>query len=141
MFELSLALGGIGVITLLFSIVLILFPDFILKTDENMSRLFLTDSFVIRHRIAVGVFSFMAASMMLYTYFISNMGVYFLTVGVIAFFYSIALIFFPMGLLKIERHANKIYMTDEFFYKHKNFVGGVLAFLSFYMIYVYTTLI
>jgi hypothetical protein len=38
-----------------------------------------------------------------------------------------------MGLLKIERHANKIYMTDEFFYKHKNFVGGVLAFLSFYI--------
>lgn len=141
MFELSIVLVLIGLVTLVFSVLLILFPKLILRSNEASSKLYLTDSFVMSNRIPVGVFSFLASCLMLYTYFISHLSIYFLTIGLIALVYSITLIFFPLGLLKVERHANKIYMTDDFFYKNKNSIGFVLSILSFYMIYTFTTLI
>lgn len=141
MYELSLILVAIGIITLVFSILLMLFPKVILKSDEAASKLYLTDSFVMSNRISVGMFSFLASCLMLYTYFVSHLSFYFLTIGLLALVYSVTLIFFPLGLLKVERHANKIYMTDDFFYKNRNIIGGVLSILSFYMIYTFTTLI
>ena len=141
MYELSIILVVIGIITLSFSILLILFPKMILKGDQASSKLYLTDSFVMSNRISVGIFSFLASCLMLYTYFITHLSVYFLTIGLIALLYSATLIFFPLGLLKVERHANKIYMTDDFFYKNRNIIGCVLSILSFYMIYTFTTLI
>lgn len=78
---------------------------------------------------------------MLYSYFVTNLNLYFLTIGILALVYSVTLVFFPMGLLRVERHANKIYMTDDFFYQNKNIIGGILGFLSFYMIYTFMTLI
>tara|TARA_B110000003_G_scaffold272607_1_gene308803 strand:- start:967 stop:1392 length:426 start_codon:yes stop_codon:yes gene_type:complete len=141
MYELSIILVVIGLITLSFSILLILFPSLILKSDEAASRLYLTDSFVMRNRLLVGVFSFFASCLMLYSYFVTNLNLYFLTIGILALVYSVTLVFFPMGLLRVERHANKIYMTDDFFYQNKNIIGGILGFLSFYMIYTFMTLI
>jgi len=141
MYELTIILVVIGVVTLLFSVLLILFPDLVLKTDERVSELYLMDSYVIKHRVTVGVFSFFASCLMLHTYFTENIGLYSLSIGIIAFVYSITLLFFPSGLLKIERHANKIYMTDDFFYKNKNIVGAFLGLLSFYMIFTFITLI
>ena len=140
MYELSIILVAIGAITLVFSFVLIVFPETILKSDEAASRLFLTDSFVIKNRISVGIISFIASCLMLYTYFNTNLNIYFLSIGIVSLIYSVTLIFFPMGLLKVERHANKIYMTDDFFYNNKNIVGAVLCALSFYMIYTFMTL-
>ena len=140
MHELSIILVAIGAITLVFSFILIVFPETILKSDEAASRLFLTDSFVIKNRISVGVFSFITSCLMLYTYFNTNLNIYFLSIGIVSLVYSVTLVFFPLGLLKIERHANKIYMTDDFFYNNKNIVGAVLCALSFYMIYVFMTL-
>jgi hypothetical protein len=141
MYELSIILVVIGLITLSFSILLILFPSLILKSDEAASRLYLTDSFVMRNRLLVGVFSFLASCLMLYSYFVTNLNLYFLTIGILALVYSVTLVFFPMGLLRVERHANKIYMTDDFFYQNKNIIGAILGFLSFYMIYTFMTLI
>lgn len=141
MYELSIVLVVIGLVTLVFSVLLILFPKLMLRSDEASSKLYLTDSFVMSNRIPVGVFSFFASCLMLYTYFTTHLSIYFLTVGLIALVYSATLIFFPLGLLKVERHANKIYMTDDFFYKNKNIIGFVLSILSFYMIYTFTTLI
>ena len=179
MYELTIILVVIGVVTLLFSVLLILFPDLVLKTDERVSELYLMDSYVIKHRVTVGVFSFLlilfpdlvletdarvsqlyltdwyvikhrvtvgvfsffASCLMLHTYFTSNIGIYCLSIGFIAFVYSVTLLFFPSGLLKVERHANKIYMTDDFFYKNKNIVGAILGLLSFYMIFTFITLI
>jgi hypothetical protein len=140
MHELSIILVAIGAITLVFSFILIVFPETILKSDEAASRLFLTDSFVIKNRISVGVFSFITSCLMLYTYFKTNLNIYFLSIGIVSLVYSVTLVFFPLGLLKIERHANKIYMTDDFFYNNKNIVGAVLCALSFYMIYTFMTL-
>jgi hypothetical protein len=140
MHELSIILVAIGAITLVFSFILIVFPETILKSDEAASRLFLTDSFVIKNRISVGVFSFITSCLMLYTYFNTNLNIYFLSIGIVSLVYSVTLVFFPLGLLKIERHANKIYMTDDFFYNNKNIVGAVLCALSFYMIYTFMTL-
>ena len=140
MHELSIILVAIGAITLVFSFILIVFPETILKSDEAASRLFLTDSFVIKNRISVGVFSFITSCLMLYTYFNTNLNIYFLSIGIVSLVYGVTLVFFPLGLLKIERHANKIYMTDDFFYNNKNIVGAVLCALSFYMIYTFMTL-
>ena len=140
MHELSIILVAIGAITLVFSFILIVFPETILKSDEAASRLFLTDSFVIKNRISVGVFSFITSCLMLYTYFKTNLNIYFLSIGIVSLVYGVTLVFFPLGLLKIERHANKIYMTDDFFYNNKNIVGAVLCALSFYMIYTFMTL-
>jgi hypothetical protein len=140
MHELSIILVAIGAITLVFSFILIVFPETILKSDEAASRLFLTDSFVIKNRISVGVFSFITSCLMLYTYFKTNLNIYFLSIGIVSLVYSVTLVFFPLGLLNIERHANKIYMTDDFFYNNKNIVGAVLCALSFYMIYTFMTL-
>ena len=141
MYELSIILVIIGLITLSFSIILVLFPKLILRSDEAANKLYLTDSFVMRNRIPVGVFSFLASCLMLYTYFTSYLSIYFLTIGLLSLIYSGTLVFFPLGLLKVERHANKIYMTDDFFYNNKNAIGAILSILSFYMIYTFTTLI
>ena len=94
MFELSIVLVLIGLVTLVFSVLLILFPKLILRSNEASSKLYLTDSFVMSNRIPVGVFSFLASCLMLYTYFISHLSIYFLTIGLIALVYSITLIFF-----------------------------------------------
>ena len=101
MYELSIILVVIGIITLSFSILLILFPKMILRGDQASSKLYLTDSFVMSNRISVGIFSFLASCLMLYTYFITHLSIYFLTIGLIALLYSATVIFGPLGLVNV----------------------------------------
>jgi len=136
--ELTYLLLGAGIITLLFGFLLVFYPNIVLRTQNSANKLFLTDSFVIKHRVTVGLLSSLASLWLIYIFFASVHDNTFLFIGLIAGVYGILLVYSPRSLLTLERHANRIYMTDDFFFKNKNFVGAVLILLSSYMIYTYT---
>ena len=60
-----------------------------------------------------------------------------LIIGIIALIFGIMLLIAPNSLLKLERQANKIVMTDPFFMKYRIIVGLGLLAASAYMIYQY----
>ena len=60
-----------------------------------------------------------------------------LLIGIIALVFGILLLVAPNSLIKLERQANKIVMTDPFFMKYRVVVGIGLLGASAYMIYQY----
>jgi len=60
-----------------------------------------------------------------------------LLIGIIALVFGILLLVAPNSLIKLERQANKIVMTDPFFMKYRVIVGIGLLVASAYMIYQY----
>ena len=140
MSELSILLLGIGVFTLVFGFLLVFFPDVVLRTQIKANKLYLTDSFVMKNRVTIGMLSSIASLFLLYVFFSSVHDNFFLIIGIIAGVYGILLVYSPRSLLTLERHANRIYMTDDFFFNNKNYVGGLLVSISIYMIYTYTTI-
>jgi|TARA_B100001079_G_C16106568_1_gene380726 hypothetical protein len=60
-----------------------------------------------------------------------------LLIGIIALVFGILLLVAPNSLIKLERQANKIVMTDPFFMKYRVIVGIGLLMASAYMIYQY----
>ena len=60
-----------------------------------------------------------------------------LLIGIIALVFGILLLVAPNSLIKLERQANKIVMTDPFFMKYRIIVGIGLLAASAYMIYQY----
>ena len=60
-----------------------------------------------------------------------------LLIGIIALVFGILLLEAPNSLIKLERQANKIVMTDPFFMKYRVIVGIGLLAASAYMIYQY----
>ena len=60
-----------------------------------------------------------------------------LLIGIIALVFGILLLVAPNSLIKLERQANKIVMTDPFFMKYRVIVGIGLLAASAYMIYQY----
>jgi hypothetical protein len=60
-----------------------------------------------------------------------------LIIGIIAFIFGILLLAAPNSLIKLERQANKLVMTDPFFMKYRAIVGIGLLAASAYMIYQY----
>lgn len=60
-----------------------------------------------------------------------------LIIGIVALVFGILLLLAPNSLIKLERQANKIVMTDPFFMKYRVIVGIGLLFASAYMIYQY----
>ena len=60
-----------------------------------------------------------------------------LLIGIIALVFGILLLVAPKSLIKLERQANKIVMTDPFFMKYRVIVGIGLLVASAYMIYQY----
>ena len=139
--ELTYLLLGAGIITLLFGFLLVFYPNIVLRTQNRANKLFLTDSFVIKHRVTVGILSSLASLFLMYIFFASVHHNTFLFIGLIAGVYGILLVYSPRSLLTLERHANRIYMTDDFFFKNKNVVGAILIILSSYMIFTYTIII
>tara|TARA_S200000501_G_scaffold138904_1_gene131282 strand:- start:5645 stop:6076 length:432 start_codon:yes stop_codon:yes gene_type:complete len=139
--ELSILLLGIGAFTLVFGFLLVFFPNVVLRTQIKANKLYLTDSFVMKNRVTVGMLSSIASLFMLYVFYSSVHDNFFLIIGIIAGVYGILLVYSPRSLLTLERHANRIYMTDDFFFNNKNIVGGLLVSISIYMIYTYTTMV
>ena len=60
-----------------------------------------------------------------------------LLIGIIALVFGILLLVAPNSLIKLERQANKIVMTEPFFMKYRVIVGIGLLVASAYMIYQY----
>ncbi len=60
-----------------------------------------------------------------------------LLIGIIALVFGVLLLVAPNSLIKLERQANKIVMTDPFFMKYRVVVGIGLLGASAYMIYQY----
>ena len=60
-----------------------------------------------------------------------------LLIGIIALVFGVLLLAAPNSLIKLERQANKIVMTDPFFMKYRVIVGIGLLVASAYMIYQY----
>ena len=60
-----------------------------------------------------------------------------LLIGIIALVFGVLLLAAPNSLIKLERQANKIVMTDPFFMKYRVIVGIGLLAASAYMIYQY----
>tara|TARA_Y200000002_G_C22684473_1_gene665444 strand:- start:2539 stop:2970 length:432 start_codon:yes stop_codon:yes gene_type:complete len=139
--ELSILLLGIGAFTLVFGFLLVFFPNVVLRTQIKANKLYLTDSFVMKNRVTIGMISSIASLFMLYVFYSSVHDNFFLIIGIIAGVYGILLVYSPRSLLTLERHANRIYMTDDFFFNNKNIVGGLLVSISIYMIYTYTTMV
>ena len=140
MSELSLFLLLAGVLTLMFGFLLVFVPALVLRTQIKANKLFLADSFVMKNRITIGLVCSFASAFLFYVFFASVHDQTFMIIGVISAIYGLMLIFSPRSLLTLERHANKIYVTDDFFFKNKNLVGVVLISLSIFMIYTYITL-
>lgn len=124
-------------LTLVFGFLLVFYPGLVLRTQIKANKLFLADSFVMKYRISVGLSCSFASLFLFYIFFASVSEQVFLIIGLVAAVYGILLIFSPRSLLTLERHANRIYVTDDFFFKNKNLVGVLLMFLSIFMIYSY----
>ena len=60
-----------------------------------------------------------------------------LIIGILSFVFGILLLISPRSIIKLERQANKIIMTDPFFMKYRIIVGISLLIAAAYMIYQY----
>ncbi len=63
--------------------------------------------------------------------------IFILIIGMIAAVFGILLIVSPDTILKMERKANQLVMTDPFFMKYRVPLGILLIVGAAYMIYVY----
>ena len=128
----------IGIISAIFGLLMIFSPDLILKVERQANRLFMTDTAFLKNRIPIGILMLIVSIFLLYTY-TAEPALVILVTGIIAAIFGVLLIFSPNTILTIERRANKLYMTDAFFLKHRHLIGVFLIVASIYMIYTYLT--
>ena len=128
----------IGIISAIFGLLMIFSPDLILKVERQANRLFMTDTAFLKNRIPIGILMLIVSIFLLYTY-TTEPALVILVTGIIAAIFGILLIFSPNTILTVERRANKLYMTDAFFLKHRHLIGVFLIVASIYMIYTYLT--
>jgi len=60
-----------------------------------------------------------------------------LIIGIISAVFGALLIFVPEAILKAERQANRLFMTDAFFLKNRIPIGIGLIAASVFMVYTY----
>lgn len=128
----------VGVISAVFGLLLIIAPDMILKVEQQTNWIFLTEKIFLKNRIPIGIGLLVVSALLIYAYAtesISQMVV--LSAGILSFVFGLLLIFSPNTILKLERHANRVIMTDAFFMEHRIVIGIGLLFSSAYMIYTY----
>ena len=128
----------IGIISAIFGLLMIFSPDLILKVEKQANRLFMTDTAFLKNRIPIGILMLIVSIFLLYTY-TTEPALVILVTGIIAAIFGVLLIFSPNTILTVERRANKLYMTDAFFLKHRHLIGVFLIVASIYMIYTYLT--
>jgi hypothetical protein len=128
----------IGVISAVFGLLLIIAPDMILKVEQQTNWIFMTEKIFLKNRIPIGIGLLVVSALLIYAYAtesISQMVV--LLAGILSFVFGLLLIFSPNTILKLERQANRVIMTDAFFMEHRIVIGIGLLFSSAYMIYTY----
>ena len=129
---------GIGVLSAVFGALLIFAPELVLKAERQANRLFMTDTALIKNRIPLGSAMLIASAFLGYTYVADPLKeVLFLLIAITAGVFGVLLLVSPDTILKAERSANKLYMTDAFFFKHRVVIGSFLLLASSFMIRTY----
>jgi len=129
---------GIGVLSAVFGILLIFAPNLVLKAERQANRLFMTDTALINNRIPLGLAMLVASAFLGYTYAADPFKeVIFLVIAITAGVFGVLLLVSPDTILQAEKHANKLYMTDAFFFKHRVVIGACLLAASAFMIRTY----
>ena len=127
-------------VSAIFGLLLIFAPALVLKAERQANRLFMTDTALINNRIPLGI-AMLAASVFLgYTYATEQLkDVIFLIIAVTAAIFGILLLVSPNTILQAEKQANKLYMTDAFFFRHRILIGIFLLLASGFMVRTYLT--
>ena len=129
---------GIGMLSAIFGVLLIFAPTLVLKAERQANRLFMTDTALINNRIPLGIAMLAASAFLGYTYASDPLNeILFLVVAITAGIFGFLLIASPDTILQAEKHANKLYMTDAFFFKHRVVIGVCLLGASAFMIRTY----
>ena len=129
---------GIGVLSAVFGFLLIFAPNLVLKAERQANRLFMTDTALINNRIPLGLAMLVASAFLGYTYVADPFKeVIFLVIAITAGVFGVLLLVSPDTILQAEKHANKLYMTDAFFFKHRVVIGACLLAASAFMVRTY----
>lgn len=129
---------SIGIISAIFGALLIFAPNAILKVERQANRLFMTDSIFFQNRILIGFSLLLVSGFLGYTYAYNPLNEFvFMVTAILAGVFGLLLLVSPDTILMAERQANKLYMTDAFFLKHRTFIGVGLLIASIFMVYTY----
>ena len=135
-----LAILIIGVLSSCFGLLMIFAPNFILKVERSANQLYMTDAALMNNRIPLGVFMLVASGFLIFSYYTGPYKeIIFLYLSVIAGVFGLFLLIKPNMILIAERKANKLYMTDAFFFKHRIILGITLIAASIFMLRTYFT--
>ena len=135
-----LAILIIGVLSSCFGLLMIFAPNFILKVERSANQLYMTDATLMNNRIPLGVFMLVASGFLIFSYYTGPYKeIIFLYLSVIAGVFGLFLLIKPNMILIAERKANKLYMTDAFFFKHRIILGITLIAASIFMLRTYFT--
>ena len=130
----------IGIVSAVFGALLIFAPQAILKAERQANRLFMTDTAFLKNRIPIGIGLLAASGFLGYTYAADPLNeLVFLVTAVLAGIFGLLLLVSPNTILQAERTANKLYMTDAFFLKHRVVIGVGLLAASAFMVRTYFT--
>ena len=128
----------VGIISAVFGGLLIFAPDVILRVDEKAKILYMTDTAFLKNRIPLGIAMLGISAFLSYTYSIITINeITFLLIAIVAGIFGILLLVSPNTILIMERQANKIYMTDTFFFENRVVIGIALLLASGFMIKTY----
>ena len=98
----------------------------------------MTDAALMKNRIPLGIFMLLASGFLFYTYYVGPyVEIIYLYLSIIAGIFGFLLLIKPNVILLAERKANKLYMTDAFFFKHRIILGIVLLGASVFMLRTY----
>tara|TARA_Y100000996_G_scaffold241431_1_gene189915 strand:- start:831 stop:1259 length:429 start_codon:yes stop_codon:yes gene_type:complete len=130
----------IGILSAVFGLLLVFAPNLVLRAERKANKLYMTDAVLIKNRIPLG-FAMLAASVFLGYSYANNplKEIIFLIIAITAGIFGLLLLISPNSILIAERKANKLYMTDAFFIKHRIVLGVSLIIASAFMINTYIT--
>ena len=98
----------------------------------------MTDTAFLKNRIPLGIAMLAISAFLSYTYSIITINeITFLLIAIVAGIFGILLLVSPNTILIMERQANKIYMTDTFFFENRVVIGIALLLASGFMIKTY----
>tara|TARA_B100000427_G_C15393933_1_gene544572 strand:- start:320 stop:736 length:417 start_codon:yes stop_codon:yes gene_type:complete len=130
----------IGILSAVFGLLLIFAPNLVLKAERKANKLYMTDTTLIKNRIPLGISMIGASAFLGYSYVNSPYKeIIFLIIAITAGIFGLLLLVSPNSILIAERKANKLYMTDAFFIKHRIILGVTLMVASVFMINTYIT--
>ena len=128
----------IGLLSSVFGLLMIFAPSIVIKAEESANQLYMTDAALMKNRIPLGIFMLLASGFLFYTYYAGPyVEIIYLYLSIIAGIFGFLLLIKPNVILLAERKANKLYMTDAFFFKHRIILGIVLLGAAVFMLRTY----